>query len=70
MTCPRLHRHCIGAFTERGGERERGLGNLVPDAWLAAIAIESGCEFITTDGDFARFPDLRWRHPLDQPRPR
>jgi uncharacterized protein len=39
-------------------------GNLVPDAWLAALAIESGCEFITTDRDYARFPTLRWRHPL------
>lgn len=39
-------------------------GNLVPDAYLAAIAIESGCEWITTDGDFARFPGLRRRHPL------
>lgn len=39
-------------------------GNLVPDAWLAALAIEQGCEFITTDGDYARFPGLRWRHPL------
>ena len=43
-----------------GGAR----GNLVPDAWLAALAIESGCEFITTDRDFARFPGLRWMHPL------
>lgn len=39
-------------------------GNLVPDAWLAALAIESGCEFVTTDRDYARFPSLRWRHPL------
>lgn len=39
-------------------------GNLVPDAWLAALAIESGCEFVTTDRDFARFPGLRWTHPL------
>ena len=39
-------------------------GNLVPDAWLAALAIESGCEFITSDRDYARFPALRWRHPL------
>lgn len=39
-------------------------GNLVPDAYLAALAIESGCEWITTDGDFSRFPDLTWRHPL------
>jgi len=39
-------------------------GNLVPDAFLAALAIESGCEWITTDRDYARFPGLRWRHPL------
>lgn len=38
-------------------------GNLVPDAYLAAIAIEAGCEWITTDRDFARFKGLRWRHP-------
>lgn len=39
-------------------------GNLVPDAYLAAMAIESGCEWITTDRDFSRFKGLRWRHPL------
>ncbi|MCZ7665607.1 MAG: type II toxin-antitoxin system VapC family toxin [Thermoleophilia bacterium] len=39
-------------------------GPLVPDAYLAALAIESGSEWITTDRDFARFPDLHWRHPL------
>ena len=39
-------------------------GNLVPDAYLAALAIESGSDWITTDRDFARFPGLRWRHPL------
>jgi toxin-antitoxin system PIN domain toxin len=39
--------------------------NLVPDAYFAALAIESGCEWITTDRDYARFPGLRWRHPLD-----
>ena len=38
-------------------------GNLVQDAWLAALAIESGCEWITLDRDFARFPGLRWREP-------
>jgi uncharacterized protein len=42
-------------------------GNLVPDAYFAALAIESGCEWITTDRDYARFPGLRWRHPLDLP---
>jgi toxin-antitoxin system PIN domain toxin len=38
-------------------------GNLVPDAWLAALAIESGCEWITFDRDFARFDGLRWSTP-------
>lgn len=40
-------------------------GNLVPDAYLAAMAIESGCEWITADRDFSRFKDLHWRHPLE-----
>jgi len=40
-------------------------GNLIPDAYLAALAIESGCEWITTDRDFSRFRGLRWRHPLE-----
>ncbi|MGC9333111.1 MAG: type II toxin-antitoxin system VapC family toxin [Anaerolineae bacterium] len=40
-------------------------GNLVPDAYLVALAIEAGCEWITTDRDFSRFPGLSWRHPLD-----
>ena len=39
-------------------------GPLVTDAYLAALAIEHGCELITTDSDFARFARLRWRHPL------
>jgi toxin-antitoxin system PIN domain toxin len=42
----------------------RATGNLVPDAWLAALAIEAGCEWITTDGDFARFEGLKWRPPF------
>lgn len=40
-------------------------GNLVSDAYLAALAIESGSEWITDDGDFARFSGLLWRRPLD-----
>lgn len=40
-------------------------GNLIPHAFLAAIAIEAGGVWITTDRDFARFPGLKWRHPLD-----
>jgi toxin-antitoxin system PIN domain toxin len=39
-------------------------GNLVPGAYLAALAIESGCTWITADRGFARFPGLKWRHPL------
>jgi toxin-antitoxin system PIN domain toxin len=39
-------------------------GNLVADAYFAALAIESGSEWITTDRDYSRFPGLRWRHPL------
>ena len=39
-------------------------GNLVPDAYFAALAIESGCEWISTDRDYSRFSGLKWRHPL------
>lgn len=39
-------------------------GNLVADAYLAALAIETGSEWITTDRDYSRFPGLHWRHPL------
>jgi toxin-antitoxin system PIN domain toxin len=39
-------------------------GNLVQDAWFGALAIESGCEWITTDRDYARFPGLTWRSPV------
>ncbi len=40
-------------------------GNQIPDAYLAALAIESGSEWISTDRGFARFEGLNWRHPLD-----
>jgi toxin-antitoxin system PIN domain toxin len=42
----------------------RSTGKLVADAFHAALAIEHGCEWVTADGDFARFPGLRWSHPL------
>lgn len=45
----------------------RGLNaraNAIPDAYLAAMAIELGATFITTDAGFARFPRLSWRRPL------
>ncbi|GAA4610274.1 type II toxin-antitoxin system VapC family toxin [Actinoallomurus liliacearum] len=46
-------------------EKSGAKGNDVPDAYHAALAIEHGCEFITTDKGFSRFPGLRWRRPLD-----
>ncbi len=45
-----FERLCLGAGAK---------GNLVADAYLAALAIESGSEWITTDRDFSRFPGLR-----------
>lgn len=41
-------------------------GKLVSDAYHAALALEHGCEWVTNDADFARFADLRWRHPLTE----
>lgn len=38
-------------------------GRRVTDAWFAALAIEWGCEWITLDRDFARFPGLKWQVP-------
>lgn len=38
--------------------------NLVPDAHLAALAIEHGLTLCSTDGDFTRFPELAWENPL------
>ena len=46
-------------------EKVNAKGNLVTDAYFAALAMESGSEWITTDRDYARFPGLRWRQPLD-----
>lgn len=42
-------------------------GNLVPDAWLAAIAVEHGCTLVTLDGDFARFARLKRATPGPAP---
>jgi toxin-antitoxin system PIN domain toxin len=38
-------------------------GRRVTDAWFAALAIEWGCEWITFDRDYARFPGLNWKRP-------
>jgi toxin-antitoxin system PIN domain toxin len=42
----------------------KATGNLLQDAWFAALAIESGCEWISTDRDYARFDGLNWRTPF------
>ena len=39
-------------------------GNLTADAHLAALALEHGAELCSCDGDFARFPGLRWKNPI------
>lgn len=38
-------------------------GNLIPDAYHAALAIEYGIEWVTLDKGFARYPGLRWSCP-------
>jgi len=40
-------------------------GNLIPDAYHAALAMEHGCEWVTLDRGFSRFHGLNWTHPLD-----
>jgi|SRR5579862_8084452 len=42
-------------------------GARITDAWFAALAIEWGCEWITFDRDYARFPELSWRVPAASP---
>jgi toxin-antitoxin system PIN domain toxin len=58
--------------TDAAWERFAGLsagdpmlrGNLVPDAWLAALALTHGCRLATADRGFARFPGLDWFAPV------
>jgi toxin-antitoxin system PIN domain toxin len=54
------HQEILGEFLELPGV----YGNLVPDAHLAALAVEHGLTLYSTDGDFARFPGLRWINPI------
>ena len=54
------HSEILGPFLALPGVR----ANLVPDAHLAALAVEHGLTLCSTDGDFARFPGLRWENPL------
>jgi toxin-antitoxin system PIN domain toxin len=50
---------------ERLCRESRVKGNHVADAYLAALALESGCGWVTTDRDFSRFPGLSVTSPLD-----
>lgn len=54
------HRAVIGSLLLGSGIQ----ANLVPDAHLASLAIEHGLILCSTDGDFARFRNLRWQNPL------
>lgn len=60
--------HATGAAWqqfEAFAERDRLLaGNLVPDAWLAAIAVSSGARVATADAGFSRFEGLEWFDPV------
>lgn len=68
LDCPRVwiplptdqHRQLLGSLLKGQGTR----ANLVPDADLAALAMEHGLKLCSTDGDFARFPALKWEDPL------
>jgi len=54
------HADLVGRFCRESWMTSR----LVPDAHLAALAIEHGLTLCSTDADFAKFPELAWRNPL------
>ncbi len=45
--------------------REVGRSEQIPDAHLAALAIENGLTLCSTDRDFARFSGLKWQNPIE-----
>lgn len=54
------HASVLSEMTSMSGMSSK----LVMDAHLAAVAIEHGLTLCSSDGDFARFPKLRWFNPL------
>ena len=56
----RSHAELLGDLITRFDVR----GNLVPDAQLAALALEHGLTVCSADTDFARFVDVSWENPL------
>jgi uncharacterized protein len=55
------HADILGRLFDAAGKG----ANIVPDAHLAALAIEHGLTLCSNDREFARFPGLRWLNPLD-----
>ncbi|MGC1207206.1 MAG: TA system VapC family ribonuclease toxin [Ornithinimicrobium sp.] len=68
MACPVVWVPAAGERTARILtrllRRTGATGNLVPDAQLAALAIEHGLQMVSSDTDFARFPEVSWFNPL------
>lgn len=68
-TCAQPHHLALGpgprhlAILRRVCDEVDAVGDLVPDAVLAAIAVEHGLEVVTLDRDFARFSAVRHRRP-------
>ena len=60
------HTEILGALLKHSWMTSR----LVPDAHLAALAIEHGLTVCSTDGDFAKFPGLKWNNPMAADRSR
>jgi uncharacterized protein len=54
------HAEILGELIRRHDVR----GNLVPDAQIAALALEHGLTVASADTDFARFTEVRWENPL------
>ncbi len=54
------HAELLGELMVGHGVR----GNLVPDAQLAALALEHGLSVCSNDTDFARFTEIHWHNPL------
>lgn len=60
---PPASERTVAVLTELG-TRLGVTANLVPDAQLAALAIEHGLVVLSADTDFGRFPGLRWENPI------
>ena len=64
-TCAQPHHVLVApgprhlAIVRRLCDEADAMGNLVPDAVVGAVALEHGCEVVTLDRDFARFPSVR-----------